>query len=577
MRALVVILGLLATSLAFAQQGLKYRVEIDAPKEIAEVLRKGLNLKRWEGDPQMTPEQLRRLAGEAVREAREVAATEGYFSARVELAIDEGIQPWIVALDVDPGERTLVGDIDLRFSGPAAQDERSAEIFKRVRDTWLLRRGQPFRQQDWEAAKRRAQRELSAWRYAGARIADSRALVDPETRRASLMVELGSGPPFRFGDVRVTGVRRYPEPLVENLSPFGPGEDYDRDKLLVYQRRLLESGYFVSVQADIEAEEARPEAALVRVSVIEAPKHHVEAGVGYSTDAGPRLELRYSNQDAFNAAWRFRSGLRLDDKIRNLQFDWDAPPRAGGHWNSFFARAREQDIQNEATRELAAGYAHNWGAELTPSSVIVSTHWEQQRVEDSITDDRQAVYFGHRRTFRKTDDFISPRRGYLALFEIGGAPEALATRAFLRGVASGSVFLPVGRNGDLLVRGQAGRVVASTREGIPSTFLFRTGGDQTVRGYAFESLGVQQGTAVVGGRRFIAGSTEYTHWIGESWGLAAFVDAGNAWDDTTLFEAALGYGVGVRFRTPIGPIRGDLAYGERTAQIRLHFSVGFTF
>jgi translocation and assembly module TamA len=391
------------------------------------------------------------------------------------------------------------------------------------------------------------------------------------------MVELASGPAYRFGEIRVSGVRRYSEQLVENLAPFRAGDDYDRDRLLVYQRRLLESGYFVSVQADIEPEEGKPEAALVRVALIEAAKHHVEAGIGYSTDAGPRVELRYNNQDVLDSAWRSRSALRLDNKIRNLQFDFDSPPRPGGYWNSLFTRARETDIQNVFTREFAAGVAHNWGAELTPSSLLMSGHWEQQRIGGDAAEDRHAIYFGHRRTLRKTDDFILPRSGYLAMFEVGGAPAALATRPFLRAVLSTSFFLPVGRRDDLLLRGQAGRVIAASREGIPSTFLFRTGGDQTVRGYAFESLGVHQDEAIVGGRRLIVGSAEFTHWVGEAWGIATFVDAGNAWDDTTFFKAALGYGVGARFRTPIGPIRADLAYGQQSHQIRLHFSVGFTF
>jgi translocation and assembly module TamA len=568
---------LFVSSAALGQPAVSYRVEIDAPKEMAQVLRKGLNLARWQNDPQMTPEQLRRLADEAVREAREVAATEGYFSPRVEIAIDQGVMPWIVLLTMEPGERTEVREVNLRFSGPATDDPDAADIFKRVRDAWPLRRGAPFRQADWDAAKRRAVRELSAYRYAGARVADSRALVDPHTGSASLTVELSSGPPYRFGELRVVGTRRYADSLVENLSPFRPGEDYDRDTLLVYQRRLLESGYFVSVQADIEPEEANPEAALVRVAVIEAAKHHVEAGIGYSTDAGPRLELRYHNQDVLDSAWRFRSALRLDDKIRTLQFDLDSPPRPGGSWNSYFARGRETDIQNERTTEIAGGVAHNWGAELTPSSLILSAHSETQRVAGDVTDNRHAIYFGHRRTFRRTDDFVSPRSGYLGMFEIGGSPPELASREFLRGIISGSFFFPMGRNGDFLLRGQAGRVLASSRAGIPSTFLFRTGGDQTVRGYAFESLGVRQGEAIVGGRRMIFMSGEYTHWVGEGWGIAGFVDAGNAWDDSELFRAALGYGLGARFRTPIGPIRADLAYGEESHQLRLHFSVGYTF
>src|SRR5207248_4766121 len=131
-------------------------------------------------------------------------------------------------------------------------------------------------------------------------------------------------------------------------------------------------------------------------------------------------------------------------------------------------------------------------------------------------------------------DFTSPRSGYMAMFELGGAPSALATQNFLRGIVSGSFFIPVGRRDDLLLRGQAGRVIAENRQGIPSTFLFRTGGDQTVRGYAFESLGVHQGQAIVGGRHLFVASTEYTHWVSDNWGVAGFVDAGQAWDDTTV-------------------------------------------
>ncbi|HEX6319068.1 MAG TPA: autotransporter assembly complex family protein [Burkholderiales bacterium] len=574
-RTAAAILGFLAAGLACAQ--VQYRVEIDAPGEMAQTLRQGLNLARWQNDPQMTPDQLRRLADEAVREARETAATEGYFSAAASVAIEERPEQWVVRLTLDPGERTEVDDVDILFNGPATGDADARALLSRVREGWSLRRGQPFRQEDWEAAKRGAVRALSSWRYAAARIARSEALVDPATRRARLTVELDSGPPFRFGELRISGVRRYSERLVENLSPFRAGNTYDRDQLLVYQRRLLESGYFVSVQADIDPAEGRPEASPVRVAVIEASTQHFEAGIGYSTDAGPRLEARYSNQDVLDSAWRFRSGLRLDDKIRNLQVDFDSPPRPGARWNSLFARARETDIQNESTSELAAGVSHNWGAEVTPSALILSAHIEEQRVAGEVTDDRHAIYGGFRRSYRSTDDFIAPRSGYLAMFEVGGALPGLASRAFLRGIISASLFIPNGRRGDILLRGQAGRVLADSREGIPASFLFRTGGDQTVRGYGFESLGVQQGNAIVGGRRLLVTSAEYTHWFTDSWGLAGFVDAGNAWDGDSELEAVVGVGLGARFRTPIGPIRADVAYGEQTGQLRLHFSVGYSF
>jgi len=127
------------------------------------------------------------------------------------------------------------------------------------------------------------------------------------------------------------------------------------------------------------------------------------------------------------------------------------------------------------------------------------------------------------------------------------------------------------------VRGEAGVVLADTREGVVSSFLFRTGGDQSIRGYAYESIGVPQGQATVGGRYVALGSVELTRWITESLGAAIFIDAGDAFDEPGAFDAAIGIGAGIRWRSPIGPFRADLAYGERSEKIRLHFSVGFNF
>ena len=106
---------------------------------------------------------------------------------------------------------------------------------------------------------------------------------------------------------------------------------------------------------------------------------------------------------------------------------------------------------------------------------------------------------------------------------------------------------------------------------------FRTGGDTTVRGYQYQSLGVRVGDGVVGGRYYVVASAEIIRWINETWGVAGFIDAGDAADEIGDLDIAVGYGIGARLRTPIGPFRLDLAYGERTGKIRLHFSVGVAF
>jgi translocation and assembly module TamA len=570
--------GALVCAAAFAQEpGPKYRLSVDAPtKELREMLARGSQLARWQSDPQMTPELLRRLADEAVREAREALAAQGYFSALVSFSLDRDRTPWALTLHVVPGTQTVVRSVEIAFSGPGAADPEAGRLRSEVRRDWLLRPGMPFTQAAWNEAKREAVRKLASWRYAGARLGSSRARVDPETNGAALEVTLESGPPYQFGAVEVRGTKRYPEEVVANLSPVQPGGTYDREVLNLYARRLLATGYFASARVEVAADAPEGGAAPVRASVIEGNTQHFEGGVSFNTDAGLRLELSHRNVSLFDSAWRGRSQLRIDQLTQEARYDLEAPPSPGARWWSSSASAKNSIIQEEENAELALAVAHNWAGRGTPTSVLASFHAEEQRISGQAVDHRHAVYFGFSAGFRSTDDLVLPRRGYFGRVTAGAAPDELSTRGFQRGTAQGTLLVPLGRNDDLQLRAEGGIVVARSREGIPSTFLFRTGGDQTVRGYAFESLGVRQGDAVLGGRYLAIGSVEYTHWFAPAWGLAAFIDGGDAWD-TGDFEPVYGVGGGVRFRTPIGPVRVDAAYGEAVESWRLHFSVGFVF
>jgi translocation and assembly module TamA len=569
---------LLACGVALAQKPEpKYRLTVEAPtKDLRELLGKGLQLARWQDDPQMTPELLRRLADEAVVEARQALAADGYFSALVSYSIDRDVTPWSVVIYVEPGTRATVRGFEITFTGPATDDPEAAKLLRQVRSEWLLRPGMPFTQQAWNEAKREAVRKLASWRYARAGIASSRARVDAEANTALLEVTLDSGPPFVFGDVSVRGADRYPAAITANLSPVEPGTTYDREVLELYTRRLLEPGYFAGARVELEPENVADGRAPVRASVIEGNSQNIEGGVSFTTDRGVRLEASHRNVDLFDSAWRGRSAFRWDELTQEARYELDAPPLPGARWWNGFAAVKNELIQNEENFELSGGIAHNWAGKGSPVSIFVSGHLEEQQVSGQRVDNRQAVFFGFRVGFRETDAVVLPRRGYFGQFTGGVAPENLSTQHFVRGTGRVTLLVPLGRNDDLTLRAEGGVVVADSREGIPSTFLFRTGGDQTVRGYDFESLGVQQGDAVVGGRYLGIGSVEYTHWFSPVWGLAAFVDAGNAWD-TGNFDPAFGIGGGVRFRTPIGPVRADVAYGERVESWRLHFSVGFVF
>jgi translocation and assembly module TamA len=160
----------------------------------------------------------------------------------------------------------------------------------------------------------------------------------------------------------------------------------------------------------------------------------------------------------------------------------------------------------------------------------------------------------------------------------GGAVEAvLSDTSFVRLYGRHTQYFRAGDKGRLILRGELGSVLADTRAGIPTDFLFRAGGDNSVRGYAYQSLGRTLEGGVASVRYLATGSVEYNHFFEGNWGMAVFVDAGDAADSPGALSPVFGYGVGARYRSPVGPINLDLAYGEATGEFRLHFSLGVSF
>jgi translocation and assembly module TamA len=434
-----------------------------------------------------------------------------------------------------------------------------------------------FTQIDWERAKRRAVELVSERLYAGARIARSEARIDPETRSATLAITIDSGPPLRFGALQVRGVDRHDEARVTSLWTFPPGEPYDREKLERFQRRLVGTGYFASVQVDADPAAAEGGEVPVRVSLIEGPRRRLELGLGYSTDTKFRGSFDWRNNDLFARDWRLRLNANIETVQQSAEIALDLPERPSGWADTVGVRGKRTDIENLRTDEVVFAVRRT-AVDVRSRPAFGAAFIDARQTPSGFpTEDVYTTFLDYVHTWRTTDNILSPRRGWVAQLELGGGVPGISTEGFGRAIGRFAWFVPLGTANELSFRAEAGAVLAPSNEGIPQSLLFRTGGATTVRGYNFESLGVTQGEAVVGGRYLAILSGEYTRWVWEGIGLAAFVDAGNAADDLSRFRLALGYGIGVRVRSPIGPFRLDVAYGEEDRAVRLHFSVGLTF
>ena len=553
----------------------KFRVQIAAPSDLTSLLQSNLDVVRWSTRTDVSEEQLRQLVKTAPQQVRDLLATEGYFSPTAESALERDKDLWVVKLTVWPGDPTRVAGVDLQIAGAIDQDPQRQQRLRQARKAFGIQPGGVFRQAEWERAKQDAVHSLHHKLYAAARIVESRADVDPDTRSARLSVQIDSGPPFRFGTVTVTGLERYPPSIVTNLNPIRPGSPYDEDELLKFQRRLLASGYFASAVVAAGSDPAQADATPIRVNVVEGAARRLGLGLGYSTDRGLRAVAQYTDKNTFDRALRFSGSVQVDQVGQNVVGGLYLPRNAKGHVYGVEAKYNYQDIEDLQTTAWSVTGARTFTVEERESQQSLQLLSEYNELADGTSERATALYLAQTWRWNNLDDLVAPRRGAVFSLQLGGAAEALLSDAsFGRLYTKGTYLLPVRKFGTIVLRAELGAVLADSSQGIPQAYVFRTGGDTTVRGYAYESLGVPQGGSIVGGRYLGVGSVEYIQWIKPDWGAAVFVDAGNAVDDLKAFDVALGYGVGARWRSPVGTINLDVAYGQKVDAWRLHFSAG---
>ncbi|TWI61118.1 translocation and assembly module TamA [Pseudoduganella lurida] len=578
--------------------GLKYNVRINAPGKLDDLLEENLDLLRYRGNPRTDMEQLRRMVRTAPAQANTLLATEGYYTPVVTVRLDETGSTPTVIVDVTPGEPTLVGGVEIVLNGFESSPESPFDK-EALKASWPLPQGERFRQGDWESAKRAILRAVVQTRYPRAQMTESVATVDPETKRALLRVALDSGPEMRFGELKIEGLKRYPEAVIRNLNKIQPGDVYSEAALQALQSKLQDTGYFAAVEvtADLNtlieqqqeaAEEKRtgaPQPSTLApvpllVHVVENKRKNVSLGVGFSTNTGGRTSVAYDDLSVWNL--RLKSALTLEQKKQTARGDFYFPTTADGYNDSFGGALERNDIEGEETRTASVYAKRAWGTPLLERSVTAEYLNENRRIAGIPLDDPQthsmSLPVTYAVTWRKLDNLVFPSRGYVLNATLGGAILPILTdQKFLRATARGITYRPLNPTNLLIFRGEIGVLGAGSRNGVPSTYLFRAGGDNSVRGYAYQELGVREGDATVGGRYMATASAEYQYWFKPTWGAAVFYDAGNAADSFKDLHPKSGYGVGARYKSPVGPINVDVAYGHAVKKARLHFSLGFTF
>ncbi|WP_369660809.1 autotransporter assembly complex family protein [Variovorax sp. V15] len=573
-----------------------FTVDVRGPEAVRDYLKLHLEIQRYRELDDLGATEISRLMVAAEANARELLATLGYFTPTLTLELNETPQgekaPREIVINVSPGELTRVSNVQISYAGPIADDPAAESQRDTIRTAWALRAGQPFTQQAWDDAKTTALRSLTAKRFPTGSIAISRAEVDADRSEARLSVTYQSGPAYKFGPLVLRGIQRYDPDGARRIARLPSGQDYDQQKLLDAQQRLASSGYYDSVFLTLDTDGGNPLAAPVIAQLREAPLQKVVLGVGFTTDNGPRLSIDHIHNQVPLLGWRAVSRLSVDNDIKSLSTELKAiPDDRGWRW---FAGAELKSEQSgsyvvdsgrlrggrsksgdhiDRSYFLQYDYAQNRGTNAPPSASAVTANWGW--------------------TGRYFDDNSAPSRGFGLALEVAAGYTLTGEQVpFTRTYARWLGVLPLGsaedkelraRRSRLQLRVEAGAVSAKDSAQIPSTLMFLTGGDTTVRGYSYKQIGtVRPDGTTVAGRYLGVASVEwqrpfvYNNKLTE-WESVVFVDAGAVADKPGELKPKVGVGVGARWRSPVGPVQADLAYGVDSKKFRLHFRLGFTF
>lgn len=539
-----------------------------APEQLERNLRAHISLPNVSCETSQA--RLRRFAPGIRRDIERAGRALGYYLIQGGVEFSAGESCWAMSIAVEPGTPVMMSNIDIDIRN----DE---QLFSSVLENLPLASGDQLNQQRYEDLKSDLSSRAVEFGFFSARFERSQLLLDLQENTASASIDFNPGERYRFGNVEIQPIEHLSEEFIRRFIDFEEGAFYSSSALIDLRKSLNDSQYFSSVTVTPELNANQNALVPIMIALEPRPRKVYSIGTGITTDIGPRITASYEDRYLNRSGHRFDFGSSASPIEQSMDLNYTIPMENPATESLRFSSGllnEDNDTFASSTFKLGSVY-----------SFINRSSWRQnyflnyQHEEFQIADqDEVADLFipGTSLTKTRADDALYPTRGWRLFGRIRGASEALlSTDSFLQLDLQGKWISTIGP-GRLLARFDLGTTLVEEGIDLPVSVKYFAGGDQSLRGYKYQSLGPENELGeVVGGKHLIVAAVEYDFRIRENWKLAVFYDTGNAFNALNDLELKQSVGLGVRWLSPIGPIRVDLASAlDDDNKLRLHITMG---
>jgi len=494
----------------------------------------------------------------------------GYYQLNHQIEFAQADACWELIIEVEPGEPVTIGSVNLDIAS-------NNDLFSSLLDELSVVEGDQLNQSSYEQLKSSLSAQAIENGFFDARFNRSQLLLDLQRNLASVEIDFDPGPRYRFSAVQVEEIDVLSVDFIQRYINFEPGEFYSSEKLVELRNALNDSQYFSNVSVTPLLDQAAGNAVPLRVSLDPRPRRAYTAGVGVTTDIGPRVRLDYADRYRNPAGHSFFIQSAVSPVQQLLDFNYTLPMRDPTTESLRFSAgffAEDNDTFESVSGKLGANYSYVNRFDWVQNIFLNYLHEEFSIAEEDEVADLLIPGVNISRT--QADDALYPERGWYLFAQARGASTSMiSTETFLQFQLTGKWLRKMGP-GRLILKFDAGTTIVDDGRELPVSLRFFAGGDQSVRGYKYQSLGpVDELEEVIGGKHLLSAGIEYDFNILPDWKLAVFLDAGNSFTDFDDYDLAKGAGIGVRWLSPIGPVRVDLASAlDNDNKLRLHVTMG---